>query len=273
MSEDSNPTEEDYATPNRLAMYLEMGWSDFLLPSELTSRSQRMSGWPDPNRDAVRPDFYTSVANLCLEWCTASKVLVGSTCDIGAATGRLSYELAARMISLKEIVAVEPSIGFSDWARILLCEDKPLPPIPQLGPIGRERFAPAVSRPKPISSTSSISVSVVTATSEQYTSQKREFDLVTCLNVVDRHPEPISLVDSLSKLVKPSGILVCSSPLDFQSKCMTNGEAWTDSLHEFFSSNQWDQIGEAEVYYEFRYYNRVWTRFNCQVICKRKRAT
>lgn len=270
MSKETEENQEDYATQNRLAMYLEMGWSDFLLSPELTERSVSQPGWPDPKKDAVKPDFYIQIAELCSKWSKKTDLSPASTCDIGAATGRLSYELAARFSSLASIVAVEPSVGFSDWARRFLCDSGPLPLIPQLGPIGREILTLARTRPEPISKTSKAKVEVVTATAEDYLAYQKQFDLVTCLNVVDRHPDPAVLSETLSKLVKNSGILICSSPLDFQSKWTHDGEVWADDLNQIFPATKWEDVAEAELYYEFRYYNRVWTRFNCQVVCKKR---
>lgn len=261
---------EDYATPNRLAMYLEIGWSDFLLPRHLTSRSSQSPAWPDPKLDAVRPDFYRKVADLCRHWCTGS---LASICDVGAATGRLSYELAHRFPGLSQVVAVEPSIGFSRWASMLLLGDDQLPPVPQLGPVGRETISYEVRRPVSLTQSTSAAVSVVTATAEEFASRGDVYDLVTCLNVVDRHPEPGRLVAALTQLVKADGILVCSSPLDFQQKWTAENGAWIDNLNGLFQPSVWTDIGESEAYYEFRYYDRVWTRFNCQIVCKRKRQT
>lgn len=263
---------EDYATPNRLAMYLEMGWSDFLLPIAKTARSADTKGWPDPMRDAVQPTFYQTVADLCRDWCESAALSPTTFCDVGTATGRLPYEVAARLAKLIRIVGVEPSVGFSKWAQALLCEDSELPPVPMLGPAGRVNTISAARRPIPLTRSTNTNISVITSTAEAFASKGEKFDLVTCLNVVDRHPEPTSLIEALSQLIKPGGLMICSSPLDFKSNWTPESGVWIDSLHQLFSSG-WSSVDEAEAYYEFRYYDRVWTRFNCQVICKRKERT
>jgi SAM-dependent methyltransferase len=262
--------DKDYATPNRLAMYLEMGWSDFLISPSRPYMEQTTGSWPNPRVDVVRPDFYLQIADLCKEWSHAENVAVRSTCDIGAATGRLSYELASRFPMLEKIVAVEPSVGFSNWARRLLCQEDQLPPIPLLGAVGRELQAIATSRPTPLTQSTTAEVEVVISTAEEFRSAHVQFDLVTCLNVADRHPEPFSLVETLSQLVVPGGLLVCSSPLDFQLEWTPDEKTWLESLHQLFPPSTWSDVAESDVYYEFRHYNRAWTRFSCQVVCKRK---
>jgi SAM-dependent methyltransferase len=115
-------------------------------------------------------------------------------------------------------------------------------------------------------------LSIINTTLERHQPGEK-FDLVTCLNVVDRHPYPRTLIGSIANVIAEGGLLVISCPFDFRIETTPDRGDWIDDLNDLFAhSGGWESVGEAEVYYEFRSSSRKWTRFATQVVCMRWHA-
>lgn len=115
-------------------------------------------------------------------------------------------------------------------------------------------------------------LTIVNETLERYQPQSG-FDLITCLNVVDRHPCPAEVVNSIGRLMNDDGLLVLSCPFDFDQKSTPDVGTWIDDLNTLFAgTSSWSHVGEDELFYEFRSFNRSWTRFSAQVVGKRWHA-
>jgi hypothetical protein len=69
------------------------------------------------------------------------------------------------------------------------------------------------------------------------------------------------------------GLLVLSCPFDFDQKSTPDVGTWIDDLNTLFAgTSSWSHVGEDELFYEFRSFNRSWTRFSAQVVGKRWHA-
>lgn len=249
---------------DRLAIYLETGWSDYLLdPSSVTATSQDLP-YPNPLASFVSPDFHYRIATLTREWAGSQAANIKSYCDIGGATGRALFEIDRNFTGLERLTLVEPSRTFCGWAERLLTSSDELPEFPALmGPAG-PRLVKAFSRPAPLPEAEA-RVRIVNQTLERFQTDEK-FDLVTCLNMIDRHPYPRTLISSLANILADGGLLVISSPFDFRVATTPDRADWIDDLKELFRSPGWQTVGEEQVYYEFRSSNRKWTRFIAQVV-------
>ena len=266
-----DPFDEDYATPERLAIYLEIGWSDFLLKTPRDSISDTGLLYPNPLFDRVPPNFPLAVATLARSWARDIALDAKSFCDVGGATGRTTFEIARQFSGLQQLVLVEPSERFCEWAHRLLSSDCKLPEIPLVDRVSFPRWVAPKTRPPPIPRAKE-RLTIVNETLERYRPQQG-FDLVTCLNVVDRHPRPVDVVNSIGGLMNDGGLLVLSCPFDFDEKSTPDVGMWIDDLNALFvGASSWSHVGEDDVFYEFRSHNRSWTRFSAQVVGKRWRA-
>ena len=262
--------DEDYATPVRLAIYLEIGWSDFLFETTNLSGTARDLPYPNPRRDFVPPQFPREAARLARSWAGDISLSVKSLCDVGGATGRTLFELDRQFPECECLVLVEPSARFCDWAERLLSSDGALPQVPMVDRAGSPRWLDPKSRPPQIARAAE-RLAIVNETLEGFRPE-RGFDLVTCLNVVDRHPCPSDVVDDLAGLMNDGGLLVLSCPFDFDEDSTPDAGNWIDDLNALFAgSASWSHVGEDEVFYEFRSHARSWTRFSAQVVGKRWR--
>ena len=50
------------------------------------------------------------------------------------------------------------------------------------------------------------------------------FDLVCCVNLLDRVEHPAALLDEIARVLAPQGLLVLTSPLNWRSR---NGDEWS----------------------------------------------
>jgi hypothetical protein len=89
---------------------------------------------------------------------------------------------------------------------------------------------------------------------------------VLCLNVLDRHPRPRATVEHFKRLLSTGGLLVIATPYDFHPDATPDKTDWLTDMRELFAKTDWNILGDGELYYEFRLYNRNWTRFSSQVI-------
>lgn len=182
----------------------------------------------------------------------------------------MCLELAREFPGAQEAMLVEPLARFCVWSRRFLLGDATLDrwiPVPaDLESPGYMRVQ--ASNLPPVTRTS---VST-TAPRRTYHGPPGYFDLITCLNVVRRVPDPVGMVRTLGQLLRPGGFFVLASPLHFEES-FTERQAWFTDLKQLFSSDTWcDDLYEADVKYTFLHYRR---RLNCyltHVIGAQKRA-
>jgi SAM-dependent methyltransferase len=265
-----NSLDDDYATPERLAIYLEIGWSDFLFATSSDADSCQSRPYPSPLHDRVPPQFPIAAVALAHDWATNISLDAKSFCDVGGATGRTVYEFERQFPGLEQLVLIEPSKRFCEWAKRLLSSEDDLPDIPTVGRKGSPQWSTAKARPSPIARADE-RLTIVNETLESC-HPRQGFDIVTCLNVIDRHPRPSELVKEIGRLMNNNGLLILSCPFDFDEQSTPNAESWVDDLDILFEGlDAWDDVGQSELFYEFRAFNRSWTRFSSQIVGKRWR--
>jgi SAM-dependent methyltransferase len=251
-----------------LAMYLEAGWSDYLLALPDVDKQTNYISYPDPLSDRVSPDFFSGVARLAQSWTLDVDLAVKSLCDLGGGTGRAIFEIDQVFAEFQRLVLVETTVRLSGWAQRLLASDDRLPKISIVDRVGAPLWVTPRSRPSPIPRANE-RFTLVNASLEHY-QPTSGFDIVTCLNVVDRHPCPRGLVDRIGKFMNTGGLLLLSSPFDFNTQSTPDTEFWIEDLNVLFDGlDAWHHVGQDDLFYEFRFFNRHWTRFRSQVVGKR----
>ena len=96
------------------------------------------------------------------------------------------------------------------------------------------------------------------------------YDIVTCLNVIDRLSDPAEAIDNIERYMNDSGLLILSAPFDFHEASTPDTTKHIYDLNALFSDRlAWGHVGETELYYEYRSHRRSWTRLVTQVVAKR----
>jgi SAM-dependent methyltransferase len=254
-----------YADRGRLAIYLEIEWSDYLW-----GQRADFSVPPNPTCDIVPPYYYTALSKFVSDCCAREfQEPIHSFCEVGGGVGRLTFELAKRMGSLDRFCFIEPSENFFEWANRMLVTDEALPPFPV---IDSEQVRPAAGRP-PVNQKLKKGISFYNTTLEETPATLGSFDLVVSSNVIDRHANPRKFFEALSDHVNPGGILVITSPLDFLDS-VTSVENRIADLNELFDMRQWIDVVETELPYSWRKWARprTWVGFSSQVVAKKRRV-
>jgi SAM-dependent methyltransferase len=175
----------------------------------------------------------------------------------------MTFELASRLPGATERVLIEPSSRFCQWAeRLLLREDFdgwiPMPldsGRPGYRRIDHDRLPRAVPH-----------LSIHNTTAAGVPRPQDHFDVVTCLNVVDRVEDPGETVHVVGRLVRPGGLLVLASPHHFTPE-FTPTHKWVTDLRELLDPGEWTvNDRECEASYDFTYYQRHHSHFVSQVI-------
>ena len=108
------------------------------------------------------------------------------------------------------------------------------------------------------------------STSESTPRPRTYFDILFCLNVIDRHPNPPNIINCLRNLLKKQGILFLASPLDWDND-ITPPSFWVDDLKKCLENTKWEIIDRKDFEYGFRYSARKKINFVSQVICARRK--
>jgi len=259
-------SKSNYTQEWRMAAYLEAEWSDFLFGSSKIDDTSF-----DPLISHVYPSFYQEIARLTKQWLGEKEILPQKYLDVGGSTGRTMYEIYHCLSSLNELVLVEPSSKFCEWSRKLLLKSDDLVSIPVVCTPQKPDYAKSLNRPNPLQESQSKLICIYEAFAESVPRPKEYFDLITCLNVLDRHPNPKSLIQILHDLLTSSGMLVFASPMDFDDIYTPDRSQWVSNLNSLFEDKLWNTVADTNVFYDFRYSNRQFTRFSSQVIAKQKK--
>jgi dimethylhistidine N-methyltransferase len=259
---------DDFAFYNNKYMesvFLDAEWSDVLFPSLPHNDPGEMC----PGKMA-NSTFYKNIVSLTTDWVPKAGLKWSDNlkyCEIGGACGRTFYELLKAQPNIREAVLCEPS-GLIQYAKQFLLDPRGLGEVPILQNDGSR--TPKMLFPEAVPPKVGDGVDlyfhndVCTTLAEKY---RGYFQVMTCLNVVDRHPNPRQLIAEIEGLLAPGGVLVLASPMDFTEE-FTPGDRVHD-LRELVNES-WTCISVAECQYDWRVTSRYSQRFSSQVVCLRK---
>lgn len=250
MTDHAGESADRYSSVAFSMRYLDAEWTDLLFPGRTFADQGFRQG-----------RFYMEVAELAHDWTKATGCEVSRVCDVGGATGRMSLELARGFPALADQVMVEPSGEFCRWARRLLRHAEFDGWIPLPGDFGQPEYV----RLDPDSLPAAVPVTIHRVTAARVPRPTGYFDLITCLNVADRVPNPAALVRSLRRLLRPSGLLVLASAHHYE-ETFTPRERWVQDLRELLDPAEWDVADRVrDVGYGFLRYTRGGVWYSSQV--------
>jgi SAM-dependent methyltransferase len=263
---DSKAKNSPYQSEARVATYLEMEWSDWLLFPTAEAICQAAK----PPTGPVIPTFYSEVVQFVARTIAFQKQPI-RMCDVGGATGRLIFEWLRQFPNTEEVVLVEPSEAFNWWSKTLLLGQNSVESIPTVKLYGSPCSTDVVRLPPKTDSFSSAKVSVCLGDSSRVPRPDGYFDVVTCLNVADRVPKPRELLFDLQQILKPNGHLILASPMDWRhNDGTTTKDDWFENLRELLPDSAWRILNETDIEYACRLTNRQVISYLSQVIVARK---
>lgn len=259
---------ERYSNPMRVGAYMEAEWGDKI------SAHVQTPATPEKLFGPCISSFYRDVAEYAREILAGTEIT--TACDIGCATGRLLYELLHLFPGLTDVVGVEPSPIFTDYARKFLLRQRdtqsdwiPLPgsPIKPTYVKLTQAFYDSVA----VAEDATQALNIYTGMGENTPRPANYFDVLFCLNVVDRHPNPRALVERLGQLLREGGLLFLASPMEWDKR-FTPREFWVDDLSLLFAADGWERIDMRDIAYPFRHTPRYKTDYVSQVLCMKRKA-
>jgi SAM-dependent methyltransferase len=253
-----------YSDPTFVGAYLEAEWGDKLQECSLLAKSHL-----DELCAPCISGFYREVAQFAQE--LVGETQIDKICDIGCSTGRFLYEFSRLFPPMKDVLGVEPSPIFTDYARKFLLKEKrdelkwiPLPNSPT-NPTYIElngEFFESIE----IEEQKRAALNIFTGMGESTPRPENHFDLLFCLNVIDRHPTPKAFIEKLGRLLGKGGFFFLASPMDWDKR-FTEPEHWVDDLAQLFNERGWEKKRATDLLYPFRYTIRHKTIYASQVVC------
>jgi SAM-dependent methyltransferase len=241
-----------YSRPDYVATYLHAEWFDILFKGDARNDEQQ-----------IKPGyFYQEAAKVVAEWSRNSGLAVNTICDIGGGTGRLSRELATHFPALLDQVLVEPSRTFCEWALRLIGGQKFDGWIPLPWHAGQPKYerVPPGNLPAPVAG-----LHIICASAENIPRPTAYFDLITCLNVLDRVSKPLELVQTILRLLRPGGLAVVASPLHFD-QLFTSRSQWIEDLSGVLSAMNLNIAATQDLTYAIRLYGRCVCIYDSQIV-------
>lgn len=258
-----------YLDPSYTARYLEAEWADFVL---------KHGAFPDGHSEPFRFQdrnvcFYTSVVQMLAE---NLKKLTGFRlerfADFGCASGRFVREACENFDQLVEINGYEPSGPLCGLARqLVLGEALPerLPTTDESSGTFRWFTVTPQLQAALQNSAAGRKAKFFVDSAETAEVSAGHFDVVCCLNVLDRHDNPLALIDKLRTFLRAHGLICVSSPLEWQEEC-TPKDRWRNSVTEFLDEENWQVLDQRDIAYQFRVSNRRVVQYSSQVVLARR---
>jgi SAM-dependent methyltransferase len=248
-----------YEDSAQVAAFLEAEWSDHLFGVD----PDKTSFDCDPKNDRASPKFYRRVAGLLATHAFRLGLSIERCCDVGGATGRLLYELKGHFPQAHKWVLIVPSSSLCAWAGRILLEQPRILTVPTVGAWSHSGEA-TVSGFASRFEEGEDSIQILQSTLEDLPQQPDRFDLISCCNVIDRCNDPHTLVNTLSDRVRRGGLLLLTSPLEFDLR--RTGEVNQDDLKAFTPNHQWKILSDTDETYDLRVSRRKWVRYSSQVL-------
>lgn len=183
--------------------------------------------------------------------------LEGNVCDIGCAAGRFIYELLNFDNCINRVDAIEPSEKLCEFTNFMLLHDVLVKYIPIINNANT-----CINLPITQMSTrfkTDVLLNVYNASFEEYSKNSCNYDIIFCLNVIDRHPDPQHLIKVIKSKIKSKGYLCLASPFDWNEKFTAKDKQISDI--KLYFDKEWKIIAEKDFKYPFRFHSRELAEF------------
>ena len=249
----NNISENPYLKEEMIGAYYEMQFAPYIL----TGESQDRLSYPQPEivTRSFETDFYQCVTHLMgkpnltedfyqclLELIRQEKLVTPNTTvlDIGCGLGRMTLEMA-RFDDVDHAIGLDSSALMIEEATKLANSQQSQIPI-KLNLVGGKTTNAKIGLDWTVDN-----CDFMVGDAQQLALQEGAFDLVLCLNVIDRVPKPTKVIEQIFRVLKSGGYLVITDPYDWKKSPITQREYWITDMAELFSHNsKWQQVQEVD---------------------------
>jgi SAM-dependent methyltransferase len=168
--------------------------------------------------------------------------------DVGCALGRMTFELAKH--GMAQAIGIDTSREF-----ITACH--------QIANNQHESIAyPVLPQAK---------VSFLIADAQELPFGGNAFQCVLCLNLIDRVAHPKRVIEEITRVLSPTGLLLISDPYEWEEERTTPAE-WIANMRDLFSQSDWETVLEKDrVPFTIQVYDRKISTYANHTLLLRKR--
>jgi SAM-dependent methyltransferase len=255
-----------YSREDIVGRYVEAEWGDLVLRHlELPGEEDRLYAFGERN-----VPFYGQICRFVSKHIASPNRIL----DVGAGSGRLLRELALTFPAAEEIVGCEPSAELHSFAAAIFRKGPQIGWLPIVGsPTGRCDYVRATTSfyEAATQGFDPARVEIEGCEVENLPRPRSYFDLVCCLNVVDRHPHPRRLITEMAGHLRPGGRLCLASPMDWLEDSLAR-ESRTHNLWGLTNAEDWETgVEESNLEYIFRTNHRRIVSYWTHVLLLHKR--
>jgi len=244
--------DKSYLQDSMIWTYYEMQFAPYLM---LDDQAQERLSYPQSEIvvHSFEQNFYQSVIHLVgqqnltegfyqciLDLIHQEKLLPSNATvlDIGCGLGRMTVEMA-RFQEVDYVIGLDMSPLMIEEATKLVNSQQNHPI--KLNLVGGKTMTAKIRLDWTVDN-----CDFIVGDAQQLVLQESVFDLVLCLNVVDRVLKPTKVVDQIFRVLKNGGHLVITDPYDWEHSAITKSE-WVTNMAELFShNNQWQRVQEVD---------------------------
>jgi SAM-dependent methyltransferase len=88
-------------------------------------------------------------------------------------------------------------------------------------------------------------VSFLIADAQDLPFTEHTFQCVLCLNLIDRVPHPKRVIEEITRVLSPTGLLLISDPYEWEEEYTAPAE-WIADMRDLFPQSDWEMILEKE---------------------------
>jgi SAM-dependent methyltransferase len=190
--------------------------------------------------------------------------------EIGSGMGRGFYEVCRQLDTIENAVLVEPSKNLLAVFNSLFSGNRKVLRLPVL--FGNVDRLDATIDTGPLQAAcAGVQFSTLNLPFQEIPADLRPFDLVICSNVIDQCVDPEKLIELVQRSTRPGGVLALSCTYQWQEKYIGNAVREIKNTTEFFSGG-WTPLGETNIPFQCRKYERHWLGFLSHVIVLQRHA-
>lgn len=187
--------------------------------------------------------FYRTIVDICRPFVLPNMQVL----DVGCGLGRITGELAR--LGVKQVLGMDRSPRMVEEAAHILRSHEPIPIALNL--IGHAHVAGLLNVNWALDN-----VDFVVGDAQQIPLAASAFDLVTCLNVLDRVAQPAQMINELGRVLTPRGHLVIADPYHWDER-YTPRSSWIMDMKELFHKDEWQLVREVDgIPFVIRYDSR-----------------
>lgn len=194
------------------------------------------------NPVAVSEEFYKSILGIAKKYIGPDT----SAVDIGCATGRLVFEF--EKLGAHAVIGIDSSKAFIDFCSAV-----------------KHQNAREVRYPVGDSISTFVKADIMDAKLSA-----ESFQFVSCINIIDRVPDPAACIEVIRKALAPQGIALFADPYDWDLSPAPR-HMHVQSIQALLDTNAWNILEETRIPFTMPIDETHLRTYDCHILVAEKR--